>query len=137
MGKKQNKVVLDTNVIISAIVFYGKPLRILELALDKRFRAYTSKFLLSELQEVLIKKFDFTKERVEQIEKKLLKVFKLVYPKQTVEIVRDKTDNRVLEVALEANCDYIISGDKDLLDLHAFKNIVIVKPEEFLSIMQN
>jgi len=137
MGKRLNRVVLDTNVIVSALIFSGNPAKIFSLALDKQFLTYSSNTLLAELQEVLIKKFAFSQEKIKDTEKKLKKFFKIVHPKQTIEIVRDTSDNRVLEIALEANCDYIITGDKDLLDIGKFKQIIIINPEQFLRLKGN
>lgn len=126
------KVVLDTNILISAIAFGGKPKEVLNLVLDEKIIAATSPILLAEFQEVYNKNFplkfvdfELTLERIEEI-------FKMVKPKRSLKIVRDEDDNRVLEAAVEGNCSYIITGDKDLLDLKKFKKIKILTSEQFL-----
>ena len=127
------KVVLDTNILISAIIFGGKPRDILQLVLHKRIIAVTSPSLITELGEVLIKKFDFLPERVQLIVKKLKRNFKVVNPSVGIHILKDEPDNRVLEAAIESNCDYIITGDKELLKLRLYKNIRIVNADKFVN----
>ncbi|MBI2040465.1 putative toxin-antitoxin system toxin component, PIN family [Candidatus Microgenomates bacterium] len=53
-------------------------------------------------------------------------------PHETLHILRDEDDNRVLEAAREGNCDFIVTGDQDLLDLGKYKKIKILTSEEFL-----
>lgn len=129
------KVVVDTNIIISAILYLGRPAEILELILSQQVIAVISPVLLSELQEVLTKKFGFSTEKFQQIEQKIFNNFSLEYPKQSLSIVRDNDDNRVLEAAIEGRCNYIVTGDKDLLDLGSFKDIKIVTAAEFLTLI--
>ncbi|MBI4089293.1 MAG: putative toxin-antitoxin system toxin component, PIN family [Candidatus Levybacteria bacterium] len=129
------KIVLDTNVLVSAIHFGGKPRKILNLIEDpgSAIVAITSPILLAELVETFIKKFNFDSEHTEEIKAMIEESFELVYPKEELQVTRDNDDNRVLEAALEGKCNYIITGDKDLLDLKTFKNIKIVTPDVFLS----
>jgi putative PIN family toxin of toxin-antitoxin system len=133
-GIKKNKVsvLLDTNILVSAIGFGGKPRQILQLALKKKIRAATSPILLAEFHEVITKKFPQLALHLEVIGKKIKKVFIIVHPKNTINIVRDIDDNRVLEAAIEGKCQYIVTGDMDLLSLKTFQEIKIVTPEIFL-----
>lgn len=133
MVKKPPKVVLDTNLLISALIFGGKPEQVYNLVLEKLIIGITSSILLAELTEILTKKFNFELIRVEQLERIIKKHFKIVYPDKTINIVEDDDDNRVLEAAIKGKCNYIITGDRDLLDLIIFKNIKIVTPDNFLS----
>ena len=130
------RVVLDTNILVSALIYNGKPGQLLELALDKQITIFTSKVLVSELQETLAKKFDFSEEKIKQIDQKLNKSFIVVYPKKSTNVLRDDDDNRVLEAAVEGKCDYIVTGDKELLDLGSFKGIKIVAADKFLYIFK-
>lgn len=136
MVKKPPKIVLDTNLIISALIFGGKPEQVYNLVLEKQIIGITSSILLAELTEVLTKKFNFESIRVEQLEKIIKKHFKMVNPKQTVKILQDIDDNRVLEAAAEGKCSYIVTGDKDLLTLKTFHQIRILTPNDFLEIIQ-
>jgi putative PIN family toxin of toxin-antitoxin system len=128
------KVVLDTNVIISAIGFGGKPRIILELVLTKNIQAISSNVLLAELEDVIYKKFPLLTPEFEIINKQLRKNFKIVKPKKSVHILKDEPDNRVLEAAFESRSQYIVTGDKELLELESFGNIKIISAAEFLNI---
>ena len=125
------KVVLDTNILISGLGFRGKPRQILHLIFQKKVLGITSPVLLAEFQEVVNKKFPKLALRMESIEKKLKKNLQIVQPKISVKVSRDPDDNRVLEAAWEGGCDFIITGDQDLLDLGKYKKIKILTAEEF------
>ena len=133
MVKKPLKLVLDTNILVSALIYGGKPEQIYNLVLEKQIIAITSTVLFSELQDVLIKKFNFDPRRVKQLERIIKKHFKVVYPNETINAVKDDDDNRVLEAAKEGKCEYIITGDKELLKIRKYKHIKIVTAEEFLN----
>jgi putative PIN family toxin of toxin-antitoxin system len=94
-----------------------------------------SEKLLEELEEVLTaedKPFNLEKESAQRILGHLREIAKPVLIKSTVSICRDEDDNRVLECALDGMADYIVTGDKDLLDLVSFEGIKIVKVSDFL-----
>lgn len=131
--KKLPRVILDTNILISALVFGGKPEQIYNLVLEKQITTVTSNILIAELIEILNKKFNFNFERIQQLERIIKKHFVIVYPSEVIRIVRDEDDNRVLEAAIEGKCDYIITGDKDLLDLEVYKKIKIFTPNQFIN----
>lgn len=133
MEENPIRVVLDTNILVSAILFGGKPEQILYYVIEKKIQAIISSVLLSELKEVFSKKFPLKEPNIELTIRNIEKTFKMVQPKSNIEIVRDEDDNRVLEAALEGKCDYIVTGDKDLLNLKTFKNIKIVTPDAFLA----
>jgi putative PIN family toxin of toxin-antitoxin system len=132
------KVVLDTNVLISAVIFSGKPRKLLDLVLNNIIKAFISPYIIFELKEVLYKKFDFSQEKKDQIEELLIKSFTLVYPKQTLSIIKEcLADNRILECAVEANADYLISGDiKHILKLTKIDGVRITSADEFLEIIK-
>lgn len=134
LGTEENpvKVILDTNILISASGFRGKPREVLLLVLQKRIAGVTSPVLLAEFQEVVSKKFPKLAPKLPRITKKLQKNFAVVQPGISINASRDKDDNRVIEAAVEGNCDYIITGDKDLLDLKKYQNVKILRAEEFL-----
>lgn len=130
--EKPPRVVLDTNILVSALIYGGKPQQIYNLVFDKRIFAVTSSILLAELTETLIKKFNFDSIRVKQVEKITRKNFQVVHPKKTIQLLIDEDDDRVLEAADEGNCNYIITGDKELLELNTYKNTKIMSADEFL-----
>lgn len=126
------KVVLDTNILISAIGFGGKPRDTLLLVFEDKIMGVISPILLAELQEVIVKKFLKLMYLLPSAEQMIRRKFLIVRPKKSLHIVRDEDDNRVLEAAIEGKCDYIITGDKDLLSLQRFKKIKIFTPDQFL-----
>lgn len=128
------KVTLDTNIIISAIGFGGLPHTFLELILEDKIKAVSTNILLAELEDVITKKFP--RISFELLNKRIRKRFQIVKPKEHLKIVRDEDDDRVLEAAVEGECQYIVTGDKDLLDLEAFRGIKILTSEQFLKVMK-
>lgn len=133
MAKNPVRVILDTNIIISALLFGGKPREILSIVEDEaNINAITSSILKAELAEVLTQKFNFSKDKLQDTEEYISDNFELVNPSQAIEILKDKDDNRVLEAAVEGKCQYIITGDRQLLSLGLFKNIKILTSDQFI-----
>jgi len=130
-------ILLDTNVIISALLFGGIPRQILELVIDKRVELVTSPVLLSELSDILRKKFRFSSAMVRKVDSEMRNICRIVEPDIQVRKVRDPADNRVLEAALFGGCMYIVTGDKDLLDMRMWQKITIVTPASFLTLFEN
>ena len=128
------RVVLDTNVLISAILFGGKPRDLFRLVIQGRIDAFTSPALTGEFRDVLARpKFKLTAEDCYLLYKEIETVIVMVFPKTTVTVVySDPDDNAVLECALEAQADTIVTGDPHLLDLAEFGEIKIVTPAVFL-----
>lgn len=127
------KIVIDTNIWISYLL--GSLLQGLDnKILSKEIRIVVSNEMLKELAAVLARpKF---KEIISY--KQIKELFSLidgyaviVSPKQKVDVCRDKKDNFLLEVALEAKAEYLVTGDNDLLVLNNFRGIKIVKPKDF------
>ncbi len=127
-------VVLDTNILVSAIIWDGKPRQILKLALSKEIRVVISPFIMAELIDVLVKKFGFAPTKITVVEKKIKNIAAMVYPAKSIKILKDAPDNRVLEAAIAGNCGFVITGDKELLKLGGFQNIKIVSANNFLEI---
>ena len=129
------KVVLDTNIVISAIVFGGLPEQILKKVRQKEIIAVSSLSLIAELIDILSKKFGFPKNKLKLIEKKIKKISMIVYPDKTINVLEDEPDNRVLEAGFEGEAEYIVTGDKDLLRFGEYKGIKIVTAKIFFDII--
>ena len=129
------RVVADTNVLVSALIFPGGPPEAFyRLALEGKVELVTSRPLLAELGRVLSDKFGWQPERVEELIEQLLRLAEIVDPQETVaEIDADPTDNRVLEAAAEGRADTIVSGDQHLLVLASWRGITIQSPAAFLT----
>ena len=134
--KEGVKVVLDTNVFISSIFWRGNPHKIVELAIDNKIEICISSEILVELEKVLKRDFEESSEFVERQIALILEYVKIVKPVNKVDIVKaDPDDNKIIECALTAKVDYVISGDQHLLNLKEVFGIKILKPKEFLDIM--
>lgn len=122
------KVVLDTNILVSAIVFGGKPRKIVESISRGKIKGYISKFIISELRIILRQKFGFEEEMLDRVEELIEKDFILIEPRNRFEgITKCEADNRIVECALEAKVDYLVSGDKKhILPLKKVGKIKIV-----------
>jgi len=132
------KIVLDTNVLISAIVFGGKPRKIMESIFEGSVNLILSREILDELEGVLCrKKFGMSPQVVRNISNELESLCDIVVPEcRIVVMTSDPYDNMILECATEAKADYIVSGDAHLLDLCEFEGIKIVNPARFLEIIK-
>lgn len=128
------RVVLDSNILISAYVFGGKPEIILQQVIDEKIEGITSQILVSEFLDVLRKKFGVAKTQILEIKEEIEDAFETVFPTETLKITRDDDDNRVLEAAIEGNCEYIVTGDRELLRLKSYQNVKIVTADQFLKL---
>jgi putative PIN family toxin of toxin-antitoxin system len=129
------KVVLDTNVLISGLLFGGNPRKILELVIQGKIDAYISPAIFTEFREVLLRpKFGLTQEKCFSIAKEIEDIFCFVFPRISVDLIRDDPDdNIILECALAAGVKYIITGDPHLLKLVSFEKIKIISPATFVA----
>lgn len=126
------RVVVDTNVWVSALVFGGNPRKVFEQIISRGYLIVVSEELLSEIRRVISGKFpDFAADLEALVVALGLRIEKTVLGAQTIKIARDPKDNMVLETAIAGGADYIISGDDDLLSLKKFKTVKIVSPANF------
>ncbi len=127
------RVVADTNVFISALMFGGLPGRFLDLALRRRFTLVTSKAILDELDEKLRGKFAVSESDALGIRAKLESSAVLADPDfQLNAVPDDPDDNCVLECAVAGKADWIVSGDRHLLRIDSYDGIAIVTVRQFL-----
>jgi len=139
---KSKKIILDTNVIVSALLAsinsQSNVKRLFEYTL-KNCLIYSSEEIFEELTSVLLST-KFAKylpaELVEDLLNELKEEFKFVKPSIAVNDCRDKDDNKFLELAIAAKIDFIITGDKDLLELSPYKEINIISPAKAFELTQ-
>ncbi len=129
------RVVLDTNVLVSAAIVQGKQFEILRLAKLGKIKVITSPEIIKEFEEVISReKFGFSKEQIANAAKQVLEIAEIVIPQKKLEIIKeDSDDNMILECACESNADCIISGDPHLLALKSYENIEIVNATNFFN----
>jgi putative PIN family toxin of toxin-antitoxin system len=127
------RVVADTNVYISALNVAGTADEVLALGRAGAIEVFISAPILEEIEGVLLRKFRWAPPRVREAALAIRSFTVLVNPEQSVDVVReDEPDNRVLECALAARADVIVTGDQHLLKLKRFRDILIASPREFL-----
>ncbi|MBU0569744.1 putative toxin-antitoxin system toxin component, PIN family [Patescibacteria group bacterium] len=130
--------VLDTNIIISGILFGGNSREIIRLGMQKKINIYLSAQILLETSRVFYEKFKLTNEEIELILKGLARISTLVEPQIKLDIVKkDSSDNMVIECAYCVKADFVISGDKHLLELKKYKNINLITPSQFLDLISS
>ena len=129
------RVVLDTNVVVSAMLLPGSvPRRALDRGLDQGSILISIPVLL-EISELLTReKFDRYLTESERLRflVALLKETELVEITEQIDVCRDPKDNKFLELAICGKADFIITGDDDLLDLDPFRELRIISPRDFL-----
>ncbi len=134
-----NNVILDTNVIISALLKKGSvPHQVLTLCLEKAQISFSIQTFTELIAKVTLPKFnryasvEYRQETLEILERR----GRFFYPHARVSDCRDEDDNRFLELALAAGAKYLVTGDKDLLDLDPYQGIRILTPATFLAEIQ-
>ena len=138
MGKKEkavSRVVLDTNTLISALLFRGSLARLVELWQHNRFTPIFSKETFGEFKSVLAyPKFSLTAQEIRIIiQEDVLPYFEVVdVVEQLRGICRDSDDDKFISSAVSASAEFIVSGDRDLIDLALYESIRIISPSDFL-----
>ena len=130
------KAVLDTNVIVSAVLTADSPAsRILDLMFAKQFRNYVSEPILTEYGDVLGRpRLGFSKSRVTEMLAMLKRRSIIVRPQKVVLAESDPDDNKFLECALAARADYVATGNTRHFP-RRFQDIRVISPREFLTIL--
>ena len=130
------RVVLDTNVIVSALSHGGKPLKILTIVRKGEIQLVISPFLFDEVMRVLQEKFSWSPDRAERLRVRLRRISQVVMPTHRLRVLEDDSDNRILECALEGRAHVIVTGDKDLIRLGVYRDIPILTPAQFLELLK-
>jgi len=132
------RLVADTNVVVSALLWQGTPYALFKAAQDHELEFFTSRPLLDELEEVLarrkfVKAVRATGSTRAELFKDYQELAQIVTPAQTRRIVlADRDDDAVVACALAAHADLIVSGDKRLRNIKSYQGISIVSAAEAL-----
>lgn len=131
--KSELRVVIDTNIFISALLKSKNCLAIYENLKQGNFHLLTTDEMINELVISSERsKFDFLEDDKKELQEVIRESVEIVKPSEKVFICRDPKDNIVLECALSGKANFIVTGDKDLLVLKKFKNISIITPQKFI-----
>lgn len=135
------RITVDTNVMVSSSFWDGASCRIMEIIENKEIELVISKDIIEEFLKVLEyegiqQKIKDKNLEIKRTIEKIISISTVIEPSKKLDIIKeDPTDNKIIECAVEGNVDYIISRDKHLLKLKEFAAIKIIKPEEFLDII--
>lgn len=127
------KVVFDTNILISALVFPGgRGEAALQCIIEERDELVVSKPLIDELLAVLARKFAYEAEELAHVAVFISELGDMVYPRMRLKVVTDEPDNRILECAIAGGADVLVTGDRELLRLGECQGIQIVALKDYL-----
>lgn len=130
-------VVFDTNIFFSAIGWKGRPFACLERARLGAADGVTSQAILDELAEKLREKLAFSDAQIADTLAGLLGFLRIAtITEQLAVVVSDPDDDRILECAVAADADYVVTGDRrHLLPLNSFRGIAIISAADFLALV--
>ena len=115
------RIVVDTNVIASAIFFGGKPYQLLHHIMEDRVDVVASKEIVDEYEEIVLR----LKQKYPSI--------KIIRVSSDIHVSRDPDDDKFISCAVDGKCLYIVSGDSDLLSIGNYGDIEILTIADFLN----
>lgn len=133
------KAVLDTNVLISGVISTGVTHEVLVHGFRDEYEIIVSVATLTEFRETLLKyrgKFHMDEADVQQEVETVRYFAEFVDPEESISAVKDDPDDdKFLEAAVAGNVDFVVSGDRHLLDLGSFRGIEILDPRTFYELL--
>jgi putative PIN family toxin of toxin-antitoxin system len=127
------RIVLDSNIYISAALSVGgQPSAILKLAEESALDIFITDSIIDEIERMLKEKLGWSQSKTSLWTRYIRSLTDRVQPHQNVQDCRDPDDNHILECALEADAEIIMTGDHDLLELHPYRGINILTPRQFI-----
>jgi len=134
------RLVLDTNTVISGLLWSNAPSRLIEAGLLGTVELFTTRALLLELEDVLprrklARRVAVTGLTVEQLAARYALLARIVEPAVIARVSDDPDDDHVLACALGAQTDIVVSGDAHLLNLKSYQGIPIVRTTEALELI--
>ena len=128
------RVVVDTNIFVSGILYGGNAEAVLRLFQSTRIEVVMSPDVLAEIL-ITLQKFSVPQTTLDELSDLMQSKAGKVNPKERIRLSRDPKDNMLLEAAVAGRADYLVTGDKDLLTLGSHGRTLIVTPKAFLDIM--
>lgn len=126
------RVVFDTNIYISAFVFGGSTEQLIRLAEDGVVLTYISPAIVRETRRIMQTKFGWNPAQMTVAMRKLKRIGHVVNLRFRLQVLSDRADNRILECAVAAKADVIVSGDIGLQKLVEYEGIVLLSPKQFI-----
>lgn len=132
------RVVLDTNVYISAAILGRVCEEIIQTCRFSNLQVFISKDIIDELKDKLSHKFLWQDKQISLFLESIMEFCKIVQVYEKISYVKDDPDDdKILECAVSVDCDFIISGDRHLLKLKSYKTIKILNPADFLLMLRD
>lgn len=131
------RIVIDTNVIASALFFGGSPYQLLRYIMEARVDVVASKEIVDEYEEIVLRlkqKHPAISTRIPLQE--LLARFEIIRVTSAIHISCDPDDDKFISCAIDGKCLYIVSGDRDLLSIGNYGDIEILTVVDFLNRMK-
>ncbi|MBC7334323.1 MAG: putative toxin-antitoxin system toxin component, PIN family [Actinobacteria bacterium] len=130
------RIILDTNIFISAAVIGRVCEEVIKLCRVRKVSVFVSKDIINEIKDKLVTKFSWKENQIEIFLDNILEFCNIAEVNKKIAFVKDDPDDdKALECAVSAKCDYIVTGDKHLLKLKSYQNIKILGPADFLLIL--
>jgi len=127
------RIVLDTNIYISAAIIGRVCEEILRICRFGNIKVFISDDIIIEIETKLKEKFFWNDKQIKVFKENILEFTNIIKTTNKISYIKDDADDdKILECAISAESDYIISGDKHLIKLKSFRNIKILKPADFL-----
>jgi len=131
------RVVLDTNTVVSALLFNGTAAKLVELWQAQRVQVLVSRAIVEEYLRVLAyPKFVLTEDEISGLlHEELLPFVEVVEAKRRVKVVRrDPDDDKFIECAITGGAEFVVTGDRELLALGSFEDVQVIPLREFLAV---
>ena len=130
------RIVIDTNVIASAMFFGGRPRQLIELLIKHKLEAFVTKEIVTEYQETCDELCSrYPNKPVRLPLRLIIAACKMIEAHSVINVCRDPDDNKFIECAVDAKCLYVISGDKDLLCVDCYQDVQIITVADFLDLV--
>ena len=143
MPSRKLSIVFDSVTFVSAFITPGGLAAELLRLCEEQAELCTAEEILMETREVLLerphlrRRFSYSSAQVEQFIEMLRAEYRVITPLPPLDgVVRDPEDDMIIACAVAVGADYIVSRDRDLLDLGGYKEVKIVSPETLMQIMR-
>lgn len=131
------RVVLDTNILISGLLYLGKPKRLIDLALTGKIEVVSSYEMIDEFKRVIAReKFKLSPIEQEEFINFVIRLSKITSVRSKFKVVGDPDDDKVINTAYDGKVQYIVSGDRLVREVREFNGIRIVKASEMLVLLE-
>ncbi|GHV82551.1 PIN domain-containing protein [Spirochaetia bacterium] len=131
------KIVIDTNVIISAAFWGGSPQKVVDMVFNKSVEVVVSNEIIEEYRDIFVEIMQkYPNKQPNFSSDNIVAISKIISPYTHIEICRDPDDNKFIECAIDGDCLFIVSGDDDLLAIGGYDDITILTVKHFLEWLQ-